>query len=133
MVAFVIDGVPHRALWLSVTVGLAVVAFAAAYLLLGETRRQTRVLRAALGYRRGERPWTWRQHVLNVVASVCLLLGAFLASVSEVDAWWVVLAGYWLLMLGATALSAVQKRRHERSDRARFGPPESYAAARRFG
>ncbi|WP_447645375.1 hypothetical protein [Nocardioides zeae] len=53
MVAFVLDAVPHRGLWLSATVGVAVVAFAAAYLLMGETRRQTRVLRAALGYRRG--------------------------------------------------------------------------------
>lgn len=44
-----------------------------------------------------------------------------------------VVSGIFLLWASLIAFSALQKRRHERSDRARFGPPESYEAARRFG
>ncbi|MDR6175544.1 peptidoglycan/LPS O-acetylase OafA/YrhL [Nocardioides zeae] len=132
-VMFVIDSLEHRPVLVSVAAGLAACFFLAAYVLMAETRRQTRVLRAALGYRRGERPWTWRQHVLNAVAVGCLLLGACLGLLSDADATWAYfILGYGVVASGLLAVSAVQKRRHERSDRERFGSPAAYEAARRF-
>jgi len=129
--ALIFDAVPHRWVIAVAAGGLAVVVLAAAYLLMGETRRQSRVVRAALGYRWGERPWTWGQHVLN--GTLALAIGLSLGAAREDDQGLTVISGLVFLWAGVIAVSAVQKRRHERSDRERFGPPKSYEAARRFG
>ncbi|GAB3086089.1 hypothetical protein [Nocardioides zeae] len=129
--ALVLDAMPHRWVIAGAGGGLAAVAFTAAYPLLGETRRQSRVVRAALGYRWGERPWTWSHHVLN--GTLALAIGLSLGAAREDDQGLAVISVLAFLWGGVIAVSAVQKRRHERSDRERFGPPESYEAAQRFG
>ncbi|MDQ1104756.1 hypothetical protein [Nocardioides zeae] len=127
----IFEPVPHRPVVVSVAAGLAIVLFGIAYRRMGETRQQTRVLRAALGYRRGERPWTWTEHFVHgtVPFSVGLALGSTL---DGADARMLVVGGIILVWAAAVAVSALQKRRHERSDRERFGSPAAYEAARRF-
>lgn len=132
--ALIFEPMPHRYLVVTVAAGLAVVLSATAYRLMAEARQQTRVLRAALGYRRGERPWTWSEHFVHGMVPVAV--GLSMSSTLDgdgADARILVIGGTIFSWAAAVGVSAVQKRRHERSDRKRFGSPDVYRSAQRFG
>ncbi|HEY1133065.1 MAG TPA: hypothetical protein VGE77_00680 [Nocardioides sp.] len=93
--------------------GLALLAAVPAWLRTAESRRQTAIVRAAFGYRRGERPWTSKEHRKQLV------IQAVLVALAALSLWngGTVVHGYllifWIALFGTTALSALQKRRHE--------------------
>lgn len=125
----IFEPMPHRSVVVSVAAGLAILFSAIAYRLTAESRQQTRVLRAALGYRRGERPWTWTEHFVHGTVPLSVGLAATSSTLDDADAHMLAVGGIILVWAAAVVLSAVQKRRHERSDRERFGSPDAYRAS----
>lgn len=80
-------------------------------------RRETRRLRERAGYRRGEQPWSWAEHVGILVVAVVLALVVVGDGLRDRDAWALLVVSVVAmpLTLGGLAWSALQKWRRERA------------------